>query len=249
VLSKQFVQIDEIDGAVSGFVVNTGSKLILVDTGTGGFWGGNALGHLVANLKKAGYRPEQVDIVLLTHLHADHVGGLATSKGTRVFPRAVVHMAKADSDFWLSEKIAQQAPREAQEFFTLARSSAKPYIAAKKWSPFVGTDEIVPGVTPYPIAGHTPGHTGYLFTSKGQTMLVWGDLVHAAPVQMERPDVGVVFDIDGPTAIKTRQDLLADLAEKGTLVAGEHMPFPSLGRLRKEGAGFVWLPVPYKARP
>ena len=249
VLSKQFVQIDEIDGAVAGFVVNTGSKLILVDTGTGGFWGGKALGHLVANLKKAGYRPEQVDIVLLTHLHADHVGGLATSKGTRVFPRAVVHMAKADSDFWLSEKIAQQAPREAQEFFTLARSSAKPYIAAKKWSPFVGTDEIVPGVTPYPIAGHTPGHMGYLFTSKGQTMLVWGDLVHAAPVQMERPDVGVVFDIDGPTAIKTRQDLLADLAEKGTLVAGEHMPFPSLGRLRKEGAGFVWLPVPYKARP
>jgi glyoxylase-like metal-dependent hydrolase (beta-lactamase superfamily II) len=251
VLDKQLTDGDHMAGAVSGFLVNTGKKLILVDTGTGGFWGGPilGLGKLVANLKKSGYRPEQVDIVLLTHLHADHAGGIATPTGKRAFPNAVVRMGKADSDFWLSEEIAKQAPKEAQEFFKLARSSAKPYIAAKKWIPLVGTDEIVDGVRPYPIGGHTPGHMGYEFTSKGQTMLAWGDVIHAAPVQFERPDIGVVFDVDGPAAIKTRQELFATLAANQTLVAGAHTVFPSLGRLRKEGTGYVWVPVPYTDKP
>ena len=248
-VNRQLMDTDHIAGAVSGFLVNTGEKLILVDSGTGGFWGGSALGKLVANLKKSGYRPEQVDIVLLTHLHADHCGGITTAKGTRVFPNAVVRMAKADSDFWLSEEIAKQAPKEAQEFFAIARKVAKPYVAARKWRPFAAADDFVPGVKPIPIAGHTPGHTGYEFSSKGLTLLVWGDVVHAGPVQMERPDIGVVFDADGPTAIKSRQELLATLAEKRTLVAGAHMLFPSLGRLRKEGAGYVWVPVPYTDRP
>jgi glyoxylase-like metal-dependent hydrolase (beta-lactamase superfamily II) len=245
-VEKHLTDVDHIDGAVTGFLVNTGKKLILVDTGTGGFWGGPALGKLVSNLRKAGYRPEQVDIVLLTHLHADHVGGIATAKGGRTFPNAVIRMGKADSDFWLSLDVAKQAPKEAQEFFTLARNSAKPYVASNKWLPLTANEEIAEGVRARPIMGHTPGHMGYEFTSNGQTMLVWGDLVHAAIVQLERPEIGVIFDIDGPTAIKTREQLLAELAEKRTLIAGAHMPFPSLGRLRKEGSRYVWIPVPYK---
>jgi glyoxylase-like metal-dependent hydrolase (beta-lactamase superfamily II) len=245
-VERHLADVDHIDGAVTGFLVNTGKKLILVDAGTGGFWGGPALGKLVSNLRKAGYRPEQVDIVLLTHLHADHVGGIVTPKGTRTFPNAEIRMGKADSDFWLSLDVAKQAPKEAQEFFTLARNSAKPYLANKKWLPLTENEEIVEGVRARPIMGHTPGHMGYEFTSKGKTMLVWGDVVHAAIVQLERPDIGVIFDIDGPSAIKSREQLLAELAEKRTLIAGAHMPFPSLGWLRKDGTSYVWIPVAYK---
>src|ERR1700682_4849898 len=100
-------------GAVAGFLVNTGPKLILVDAGTGGHWGGPTLGKLASNLRLSGYRPEQVDLVLATHLHADHIGGIYTATGRRVFPNAVVRAAKSDSDFWLSTEVAKQAPKEA----------------------------------------------------------------------------------------------------------------------------------------
>jgi glyoxylase-like metal-dependent hydrolase (beta-lactamase superfamily II) len=114
---------------VGAFLVNTGKQLILVDTRAGGFWGGTAMGHLTQSLRASGYRPEQVDIVLLTHLHADHVAGLRNPDGTRKFPKATVSMLQADSDFWLSKEIASKAPPEAKEFFDLAQASAKPYQA------------------------------------------------------------------------------------------------------------------------
>jgi len=236
-----------IRGSVMGFLVNTGAKLILVDAGAGGHWGGPALGQLRSNLARAGYRPEQVDLILITHLHADHVGGVYTESGLRAFPNAEVRAAKEDSEFWLSAEIAGQAPKEAQEFFQIARNAAAPYRSARKWNPFSGAEPLAPGVRALPIRGHTPGHTGYEFTSNGETLLVWGDVVHVAAVQLPRPDIGIVYDVDGPSAIKARQQLFDDLAANATLIAGAHMPFPSLGRLRKEGAGYVWVPVIYGA--
>jgi glyoxylase-like metal-dependent hydrolase (beta-lactamase superfamily II) len=240
---------EHIPGSVSGFIVNTGAQLILVDTGTGGVWGGTTMGFLLSNLRKAGYRPEQVDLILITHLHADHVGGIITPQGKALFPNAVVRMGQADSDFWLSDEARAKAPEGGRDFFDVARKAAKPYIAAGRWSPFTGTDELAPGVRPVPIAGHTPGHHGYEFTSKGQTLLVWGDMVHVASVQMPRPDIGVVFDGDGPTAIATRAAVLTRLADGKTLIAGAHLPFPALGHLRKDGNGYAWIPVQFSAKP
>lgn len=172
-----------VSATVQGFLVNTGSKLVLIDTGAGGHWGGPTLGKLVRNLKASGYKPEQVDLVLLTHLHADHVGGIYQN-GKRIFPNATVMMKKADADFWLSKEITAKAPEEAKIFFTVAQDAAAPYIAAGKWKPYEGTDEIVPGIAPYAIPGHTPGHTGYMISSKGQSLLVWGDVAHVGAVQM-----------------------------------------------------------------
>ncbi len=248
-MREQLEDAAHIPGSLSGFLVNTGSKLILVDAGTGGHWGGPSLGGLVANLRLAGYRPEQVDLVLLTHLHADHVGGIYSSTGERVFPNAEVLVSKADSDFWLSPEVAKQAPKEAQIFFQIAKEAAAPYIAAHKWHPFAGTDELAPGVRPVPIAGHTPGHTGYEFTSKGQTLLVWGDVVHVVAVQMPHPEVSIAYDADGPTAVKSRQELFEKLAANGDWIAGEHMPYPALGRMRKGSTGYIWVPVVYKDKP
>ena len=232
--------------SVAGYLVNTGAKLVLIDAGTGGHWGGPSLGKLATNLRAAGHRPEQVDFVLLTHGHADHAGGITSTDGKRVFPNAQIKISKADSDFWLSKEIASKAPEEAQIFFKAARDVAAPYQAAGTWSPFEGTGEIVPGIKPFPIGGHTPGHTGYEISSNGQSLLVWGDVVHMAAVQIPHPEVGIAYDIDSPAAIKAREALFETLAANKTLVAGAHMPWPGLGRLRKETTGYTWLPIPFK---
>ena len=248
-MARDFSDANNIRGAISAFLVNTGKQLILVDSGTGGHWGPPALGHVVENMKLSGYTPDQVDLVLVTHLHPDHVGGILARDGGLAFKNAIVRVAKADSDFWLSEEVAKNAPKEAQEFFALARAAAAPYVKAGRWQTFVGAEQLSEGVKARPIIGHTPGHSGYEFTSEGQTLLVWGDVVHAATVQLPHPEVGIDYDIDGPTAIKARQELFADLAAKGTLVGAAHMAFPSLGRVRRDGDGYAWIPVIYRAAP
>src|SRR6202163_188574 len=125
-----------LDVSDEGFLVNTGKQLILVDAGAGTWWGGGVLGRLAGSLRSAGYTPEEVDIVLLTHLHSDHAGGLTTQDGKRVFRNADVYVAKAESDFWLSTEIAAKAPKEVQPFFQSAQAIAAPYIKAGKWHTF-----------------------------------------------------------------------------------------------------------------
>ena len=115
-----------LDVVDSGFLVNTGNQLILVDAGAGTWWGGGALGRFAGSLRSAGYTPEEVDLVLVTHLHSDHVGGLTTQDGNRVFPNAEVYVAKAESDFWLSPEIAAKAPKDAQPFVQSAQAIAAP---------------------------------------------------------------------------------------------------------------------------
>jgi glyoxylase-like metal-dependent hydrolase (beta-lactamase superfamily II) len=238
-----------LDVVDMGFLVNTGKQVILVDAGAGTWWGGGALGHLAGSLRSAGYTPEQVDIVLLTHLHSDHVGGLTTQDGKRVFPNAYVYVAKAESDFWLSPEIAAKAPKDAQPFFQSAQAIAVPYIKAGKWHTFNGTEPIVAGMQVVPLPGHTPGHTGYEFSSKGQKILFWGDILHAQRVQLQHPEVTAVFDTDQTAAAATRNQLLARLARENVLIATPHTSlFPALGRLHKEGSGYSWVPVVFTDR-
>jgi glyoxylase-like metal-dependent hydrolase (beta-lactamase superfamily II) len=237
-----------LDVADTGFLVNTGKQVILVDVGAGTWWGGGALGRLAGSLRSAGYTLEQVDIVLVTHLHSDHVGGLTTQDGKRVFPNADVYVAKAESDFWLSPEIAAQAPKDAQPFFLSAQAIAAPYIKAGKWHTFSGSEPIVDGMQLVPLPGHTPGHTGYEFLSKGQKILFCGDIVHALHVQLQHPEVTAIFDIDQIAAAATRQQLLPRLASEDIVIAGPHMNFPALGRLHKDGSGYSWAPVVFTDR-
>jgi glyoxylase-like metal-dependent hydrolase (beta-lactamase superfamily II) len=232
-----------LDTVDSGFLVNTGKQMILIDAGEGTWWG--PPGRVADSLRSAGYTPEQVDLVLLTHLHADHIGGLTTQDGNRVFPNAEVYVAKAESDFWLSPEIAAKAPKDAQQFFKSAQAIAAPYIKAGKWHTFSGSQPIVDGMQIVSLPGHTPGHTGYQFSSKGQKILFWGDVIHAQSVHLRHPEVTVVFDIDQTAAAATRNQLLPKLAREDIVIAGPHLKFPALGRLRKEGSSYTWEPVAY----
>jgi glyoxylase-like metal-dependent hydrolase (beta-lactamase superfamily II) len=237
-----------VETSVNGYLINTGTKLVLIDTGAAGNFG-PTLGRLVANLRASGYQPEQVDEVYITHLHPDHVGGLVAADGQRAFPNAVVRADKADAAYWLSSENMQKAPKDAQGFFQAAMASLKPYVDAGKFQPFDGPTELVPGIQAVPLHGHTPGHSGYLVRSQGQQLLVWGDVMHAAAVQMPDPGVTIQFDTDPKAAAPQRRKVMAEAAREGTWIAGAHLSFPGLGRLRAQGKDYEWQPLNYSSLP
>src|SRR5262249_39194762 len=161
--------------------VNTGAKLILIDAGAGSLLGPST-GYLLSNLRASGYLPEQVDEIYLTHLHADHVGGLMAD-AQRAFPNAIVRVDKRESDYWLSEANMRAAPEDAKRFFQAATISLTPYMQAGKLLAFEGNTELTPGVHAQTAYGHTPGHTMYMIESRGEKLLLWGDVVHVAALQ------------------------------------------------------------------
>lgn len=235
---------DAVPTSVNGYLINTGSKLVLVDTGAGGLFG-PTLGSLQANLKAAGYQPEQVDDVLVTHMHGDHVGGLVVD-GKLAFPNATIHAGKEDADFWLSKANLDKASGEMKGFFQGAMASLNPYVDAGKFKPITGNTELLPGIKAVAAHGHTPGHNVYVVESKGQKLVLWGDLMHVAAVQFVQPQVTISFDVDSKLAAVERKKAYADAAKGRYLVGSAHLPFPGLGHIRAEGKSYVWVPVDYQ---
>ncbi|HEY1059463.1 MAG TPA: MBL fold metallo-hydrolase [Limnobacter sp.] len=235
---------NEVDTSVNAYLVNTGSKLVLIDTGAAGLFG-PTLGNVMANLKAAGYKPEQVDEIVITHMHPDHVGGLVAD-GKVAFPNATLRIDKKDTDYWLSKANMDTAPEDKKGFFQGAMASVNPYVEAGKLKTFEGNTEIVPGVKAIASYGHTPGHTVYEVDSKGQKLMLWGDLMHVASVQFSHPEVTIGFDSDSKAARKEREKAFADAAKNGYLVGASHLSFPGVGHLVKNGKGYTFLPINYQ---
>jgi glyoxylase-like metal-dependent hydrolase (beta-lactamase superfamily II) len=241
-LSRSFLT-NPVEESVNGFLINTGTKLVLIDTGAGTFFG---IGKLVANLEASGYRPEQVDEVYITHMHSDHIGGLIAG-GKRVFPNAVVRASQQEADYWLSKAGLAAAPAAAKDGFANAQKALEPYVAAGRFKPFHGDVELVPGIRAVAAPGHTPGHTLYMVESGGQKLLLWGDLMHAAAAQFPDPSVAIRFDTDSAAAIEQRKKVFADAAEHRYWVGGAHLPFPGIGHLRTNGSGYTFVHVYYSS--
>jgi len=241
-LAKAYLK-PPFETSVNGFLINTGTKLVLIDAGAGGLFG-PTLGKLVANLKAAGYTPEQVDEIYITHMHGDHIGNLVTN-GKLTFPKAIVRAGKADAEYWLSQANMDKAPDAMKDFFKGAMASINPYATAGKFKPIDAAGELVPGIKAVPAAGHTPGHTIYEVTSKGQKLVVIGDSMHVAAVQFPDPTVTIQFDSDPKAAAAVRKKLFADVAKDGSFIAIAHVPFPGIGQLRAEGTGYHYYPVNY----
>ena len=234
-----------VETSVNCFLINTGTKLVLIDAGAGNLFG-PTLGKLITNLKASGYQPEQVDEIYITHMHPDHVGNLVAS-GKMAFPNAIVRAGKAEGEFWLTQANMDKAPNEGKDFFKGAMASVNPYVKAGKYKPIESDGELVPGIRAIAAPGHTPGHTIYEVESKGQKLVVWGDLIHVAAVQFPDPTVTIQFDTDSTKAAAERKKAFADAAKGGYFAAIAHISFPGIGQLRAEGAGYRWLPVNYSA--
>jgi glyoxylase-like metal-dependent hydrolase (beta-lactamase superfamily II) len=243
-LKKQSLK-SPVETSVNTFLINTGTKLVLIDSGAGALFG-TTVGQLLTSLKAAGYSAEQVDAVCITHMHGDHLGGLIT-KGQRTFPNAVVHVDKADADYWLSKANLDKAAPEAKGGFQTAVAAIKPYQDAGKFQPLDGGSQVVPGIRSVAAHGHTPGHSLYSVESKGQKLVLWGDLLHVAAVQFPEPSVTIRFDTDSPAARTQREQALADAAAGDYWVGIAHVPFPGIGHVRAEGKGYVWTPANYSA--
>jgi glyoxylase-like metal-dependent hydrolase (beta-lactamase superfamily II) len=234
--------------SVNCYLVDTGEHRILVDTGAGELFGPGVAGHLVANLKSAGYAPEDIDIILLTHIHGDHSGGLSVG-GRRVFPAATVYVDAADPALWLSKAAEAKAPVAQQPTFEQSQKTVGPYVDAGRLTTFHSPAELFAGIRAIPLRGHTPGQSGYVIESKGQRLLLWGDVIHSAEVQFRDPSVTIQYDVSKADAAATRERILADTAKTGMLVGGAHISFPGLGYVARETNGYSWVPRAWSSQP
>ncbi len=236
-----------VETSINTFLINTGDHLILVDAGVGQFFGDHC-GKLVINLAAAGYVPEQIDTILLTHIHPDHTGGLAAD-GRMIFPNATIHVNKADMDYWFDSAQEAKADAEHKKMFEQSQLGLRPYIAADRIKTFIGGESLSSGITTIPAPGHTVGHTLFRIESKGEVIVLFGDIVHSGDVQMPHPGVAIKLDSDSATAAAVRRKVLSEYAQNRTLIGGSHLSFPGLGHVRKEGDGYVWLPLAYNSHP
>ncbi|RVT84784.1 MBL fold metallo-hydrolase [Inhella crocodyli] len=228
--------------SVNAYLIHTGEKLVLIDTGHAG-QGGAPTGLLLAHLKASGYTPDQVDEVYITHFHGDHINGLLDKDGKPAFPKATVRADQRESGFWLGDEA--QAPEAARGSMQNAKRVIKPYQDAGRFKPFDGATELVKGVRSVPTYGHTPGHSIYVVESGDDKLVLWGDLMHVAAVQFKNPEVTIAFDSDPKAAGPQRFQAYDNAARGGYYVGVAHISFPGIGKLRENGKGYDWLPVNY----
>jgi glyoxylase-like metal-dependent hydrolase (beta-lactamase superfamily II) len=226
-------------------VVNTGSKLVLVDTG---FPPGAVptAGQCQANLAAAGIDAKAIDIVVLSHLHPDHINGVKTADGALAFPNAEIKAPAPDWAFWMSDDNMNKAATDMMKgYFANTRKVLSDI--ADKVTRYEWGKEVAPGITAIDASGHTPGHTAFAVASGSGRVLVQSDVTNIPELFLRNPDWHVAFDIDPDKAVTTRRKFYDMAAAEKALIAGFHFAFPSLGYVEKDGAGYRLVPVAWNA--
>ncbi|MFL6932375.1 MAG: MBL fold metallo-hydrolase [Xanthobacteraceae bacterium] len=226
-------------------VVNTGSKLVLIDTG---FPPGAVptAGLCQANLAAAGIDTKAIDMVVLSHLHPDHINGVKTADGALAFPNAEIKAPAPDWAFWMSDDNMSKAATDMMKgYFANTRkvlSNIADKVTRYEWG-----KEVAPGITAIDASGHTPGHTAFAVASGSGRVLVQSDVTNIPELFLRNPDWHVAFDIDPDKAVATRRKFYDMAAAEKALIAGFHFAFPSLGYVEKDGAGYRLVPVAWNA--
>jgi glyoxylase-like metal-dependent hydrolase (beta-lactamase superfamily II) len=231
-----------LDAFINAFLIKYENKLLLIDTGATELVGPTA-GKLPQSLRAAGAPPENITDVFITHIHPDRTRGLMNGN-TKVFPNATIHINKREVDYWFNKSIAATAVEPQKTFFAQVDPKVKPYMDSGQLKTFEGATEFFRGFRSEPAYGHTAGLTVYILEDDGEKVMFWGDVVNIA-LQVDDPDISFRFDSDAAAAAATRRRLLEDAARKGYIVAPEHLPFPGLGHIRKDGQAYTWVPVDY----
>jgi glyoxylase-like metal-dependent hydrolase (beta-lactamase superfamily II) len=232
----------------SGMLVDTGRHRILIDTGAGTL--GPDTGRLPQTVATCGFTPEQIDIVVLSHMHPDHIGGLTTSEKRSRFPNAEILASRTEHDFWTSEE--NQAKLKCASLFGLGhieevmlgavQNNIPPLLSAGRLRLVEGDDEPSPGVQILPAFGHTPGHLAVLISSGRQQLLYGADaIVH--PAHVKHPEWNTVFDVSPEQAIITRRRLLDRSASDQCLTFHYHFPFPCIGLVSRWNSSYRWHPI------
>ena len=241
-------QAKGVQTSINAFLVNTGNKLVLVDSGTADCFGAH-LGSVMKNLKASGYQPEQVDTILLTHLHPDHSCGVSKN-GVANYPNATIYVSENETDYWLNPKQLQKIPKDQQAKYTgtvpKIKAALAPYQTKKQFKTFKLGDTI-DGFEVISTQGHTPGHFSYKLKTSDEDVIFIGDIVHSHTVQFDRPETAIDYDIDPKAAVQTRLKQFADYAKHGQTIAAPHLPFPGIGHIYSaDEKSYQWIPVHFK---
>ena len=239
---------DGLPTAVSTYLIDNGADLILINAG-GDSWRGPTMGGMLESMKAAGYSPGDVSAILLTHLHFDHVCGLADPECRPAFPNAVVYASKDECRYWLTPQPQLIATKENRHLFHIATRAVASYRNKDAFIEFQDGEEIRPGLKAMLTPGHTPGHASFLLTSGPEQMLLWGDIVHSHALQFDHPEISNDFDSDQAQAVDTRGKLFKRIVQENWLIAGDHLPFPGFGHLAADGEKYSWVPVEYASLP
>jgi glyoxylase-like metal-dependent hydrolase (beta-lactamase superfamily II) len=242
-LADAFMPADKLATPFTTLVVNTGGKVVLIDTGTGGQIAPSA-GALRDNLAAAGINPTAVDLIVVSHFHPDHINGIKDKDNELVFPNAEITVPEAEWNFWMDDANMNAAAADLKRTFLNQRRIFSDI--ARNVTRFKPGAEVAPGIVALAAPGHTPGHTVVAIHSGDQSLLVLGDTAQHPAVFARHPDWQAAFDIDGGAAVATRKKLFDRAAADRMLVTGYHFPFPACGHLVKTAGGYEHVPVEWQ---